>query len=222
MLYNSSKKIEEKLSIALWGDDFVKTLIILVMVVLLSGLVFLSCQNTLDTAEIITEEQQEEEPETSLGEQPGEEEPELPIVDGAHGGNQSFFFLPPLIQEPIFSGEPESELDLVIEIIDLSAENFLASFSTSYGEGPELIRYDSEEGHYIVNFSTRTYPITPGQIYRIRAFSGDTELGYIDILAVESPSDPETVEEEVFQRIYTGRTLPVKFRIEKESDSSSS
>jgi hypothetical protein len=126
------------------------------------------------------------------------------LPDGAHGGNEHFFFLPPLFPEPAPTGCFDGAQTPVVEICEWTGTECVAppiAVFTADGLGSEAVRVDLEEEHYIVNWHTKGLDRT--KTYRIRVLFRieegvpiEKELGHADVTI--------------------GRgTIPIKFRIEE-------
>lgn len=136
------------------------------------------------------------------------------IVDGAHGGNPYFFFLPPIVPQPEYSGIFDPHQFPVVEICLLGGsecESHLTSFVT--GSGAQDIRVEEDEEIYIVNWNTRAHGLSTEQRYRVSVRIGELELGYI-VMRIVAPGDRQNGAGLEFP-IVNGRTVPIKFRIEQ-------
>jgi hypothetical protein len=144
------------------------------------------------------------------------------ISDGAHGGTRGFFFLPPLVPTPTFTGTFNASLAPSVEICELTA-----SLEPACVGGPPVTRFepsaitvDATTGQYHVNWKSDDSPLDVAKNYRIRVFIGSSgegmELGFRDVHPVatpqEVPKDPESGDLYVFT---FGSNIPIKFRIEK-------
>src|SRR5262245_49214654 len=81
--------------------------------------------------------------------------PPAEIVDATHnGGNRYFFFLPPFVAQPTFSGTFDPSLSPVVEICEWTgaacALPIVARFTTTTGPGSETVRLDLPDSLYIV------------------------------------------------------------------------
>src|SRR2546426_6867607 len=112
--------------------------------------------------------------------------PQFQILDGAHsGGNPHFFFLPPLVPAPTFSGTSDGTQKPVVKVCEWSGTTCLtriAEFSVTSGTGAQVIRYDAKNQLYVVNWPTGqcvSGPCTldPTKTYRLRVLIGVAELG---------------------------------------------
>jgi len=135
------------------------------------------------------------------------------IQDGAHnGGSQSFFFLPPMVDNPSFEGIFEATLDPLVEILDLQKNMTVASF-TNAGTGSSKVRVDSTASHYIVNLHTSDLSLRSENAYRIRVSVAGTVQGFADVFVVDSAKELKTVDATQYVPLLNGTTLPIKFSI---------
>jgi len=143
------------------------------------------------------------------------------ISDGAHGGTHGFFFLPPLVPSPTFTGTFNASLKPSVEICELTASLPPACVGGPVTRfEPSAITVDATTGQYHVNWKTDDSPLDVAKNYRIRVFIGSSEdgmeLGFRDVHPVatpqEVPKDPESGDLYVFT---FGSNIPIKFRIEK-------
>ncbi len=149
--------------------------------------------------------------------------PLFEIVDAINNaGNQHFFFLPPLVPDPIVSGVFDGSLSPVVEICGGTATNPttgrcqdpLTEFTTSTGLGSETLRVVPEAEHYIANWHTDEFHLDPAKTYRIRVLVSGTELGHADVKPVSGGSMKDAKTQDVIP-LRDGRTLAIKFRIEE-------
>ncbi len=141
------------------------------------------------------------------------------IHDGAHSGeDQHFFFLPPMAPEPLLNGQFDGSLDPVVEIVDLSDNSVIETFTMTACVGSESIRVEPAYEHYIVNWHTNQNMLNEQVTYRIYVFIPanpvNIELGFADVDVVNSGKELKNVDTGEYIAIKNGRTLPVKFRIE--------
>jgi hypothetical protein len=149
--------------------------------------------------------------------------PRVPIsndfLDGrvAGRGNPHFFFLPPLVSQPTFSGEFNSRIQPVVDICQLDLT--LTPVDCAQGGqhiNPGSVRVDAPE-QYHVNWDTGEPQINVNLFYRIRVFgsSGGLLLGFADMDPVANGSQLKNVNTGEYIGLVNGRTLPIKFRIEQ-------
>ncbi|MBI2375634.1 MAG: thrombospondin type 3 repeat-containing protein [Deltaproteobacteria bacterium] len=158
-----------------------------------------------------------------------EESTSAPVIsDQAHnGGTAGFFFLPPLVPEPAHQGvfEPGLLDHLTVRIdqmgaVDGGAQATIQAFSSKLGPGAEriseTIRVDLAGEHYIVNWKTEDGAELSTELpYRITVSVAGRDLGFIDVDVVGTNKELRNVNTGDFIGLVDGRTLPVKFRIEK-------
>jgi len=160
--------------------------------------------------------------------------PSFAISDGSSGGNLHFFFLPPLVKQPSFSGTFNPNLLPSVEICHLTTDptcqNFVQRFAGS----------DIQVGSsYQVNWNTSPSVLTSGDIYRVRVILGSTpsgtasacpatsvsgfpasgpgckEFGFLDTKPVATPQEVPGTQIPGLYVFLNGSNNPVKFRIEK-------
>ena len=144
------------------------------------------------------------------------------IQDGNHAGNPNFFFLPPLVPNPVGSpnfnpGTFNAKLAPVVEVCRL-AGNPLLDPSTSCGPlvfGPASMALDATNQLYQLNWDTQASQLDATAFYRItvRGAARGTALGFLDIdPVVGGMKNPKTGDVFIFT---DGRTLPIKVRIQQ-------
>ena len=156
--------------------------------------------------------------------------PLLTISDAAHGGaNEHFYFLPPMVPAPAYDGTFDVSASPTVEVCEVGTDAYgaaecsatVASFAMGGDTGSESVRVDPEGEHYIVNWDTNacasgTCSLDPSLTYRIRVLDGDSELGYADVDVVSSGGQLRNVNTNEYLALIDGRTLPIKFRIERQ------
>jgi alpha-tubulin suppressor-like RCC1 family protein len=149
--------------------------------------------------------------------------PALEILDGAHLGETHFFFLPPIVPQPVFAGVTDAALSPEVRVCEwdgIACGAVVAAFSMTDGTASEVIRYDAVAEHYLVNWHTDrcawgACALDPDQDYRLRVLVGSLELGHADVDVVSSGRELRNVQTNEYIGLLNGRTLPVKFRIEQ-------
>jgi hypothetical protein len=144
--------------------------------------------------------------------------PDFLISDAVTGGNEHFYWLPPMADDPgSFTTAFDGSLSPVVRICDLAdcAANQVAEFTTTTGPGSETVRVMGEDQHYIVNWHTDESNVSPGPIYRITVLAGGTPLGFADVQFRASGQDAKNLSTDQIIGLLDGRTLPIKFRIEE-------
>ena len=129
------------------------------------------------------------------------------ISDGAHeDGNEHFYFLPPMVAQPTYSGTFDGSLSPVVQIS--GPNDFNVSLS---------VRVVPEDEHYIVNWHTDDlYDPGTDNEYRITVLVDKYELGYADMKVADSGRELKNIDTDEYVALKDGRTLPIKFRIEEE------
>ncbi len=143
------------------------------------------------------------------------------ISDGAHQGNTHFYFLPPMVPQPSFSGVFNPGLEPVVQICELSSTgcSTIASFTTTTGPGSETVRISGDL--YIVNWHTAQFNLDASKTYRIVVIVGTNTLGFADVDVVTSGNQLKNVNTGQYVPLLDDRTLPIKFRIERGALTSS-
>ena len=133
------------------------------------------------------------------------------------GGNPHFFFLPPLVPQPTFSGVFNPQIQPVVDIclLDLTLSPVdCAQPGQHINPGPVVI--DAPE-QYHVNWDTRQPAIDTTKFYRIQVFGSPDglRLGFADMDPVGNGSQLKNVNTNQYIGLVDGRTLPIRFRIER-------
>lgn len=139
------------------------------------------------------------------------------IFDGAHAddANQHFYFLPPMVSQPTYSGTFDGSLSPVVEISGPGLSDPVV-FTMESGRGSQRVRVAPEDEHYMVNWHTGgLYDPDTENVYRITVLVDGYELGYADVQLVNSGRKRKSVDTGEYVSLKDGSTLPVKFRIEK-------
>jgi hypothetical protein len=152
----------------------------------------------------------------------------LDLSDAAHGGRNGFYFLPPLVSAPRYTGLSDPNQLPTVAVCELVAPNtatahcgtVVTAFSRTSGTGSELVRYDDASQQYIVNWQTdqclaSSCTLDPTKTYRVRVLVGAVELGHADVVLVNNASQMKNAQTGDVVTLVNGRTLPVKFRIEQ-------
>ncbi|HEX4599854.1 MAG TPA: hypothetical protein VH116_00570 [Gemmatimonadales bacterium] len=142
------------------------------------------------------------------------------LSDGSvTGGNPHFFFLPPLVSQPSFSGTFNPNIRPVVEVCQLDVDVLnlpLGCNATAPLILPGVPVLDLADGLYQVNWDTGLSGVLDDGFYRIRvrAAPGGTVLGFADIQLVDNHSEVRNVNTDQYIGLTDGRTVPIKFRIE--------
>jgi len=150
----------------------------------------------------------------SCREQPSVTSPRRPaiaaaLLDGGQGGNPHFFFLPPLVAQPSFSGVLNPHLAPLVQICTLTSAGACDPTSAPLDPGPVLLRGD----HYEVIWHARAAGVAPARTYRVQVFAGGELLGFIDTQVDRTGGVATSAGGVIVGRGDRG-TLPIKFRIE--------
>lgn len=145
------------------------------------------------------------------------------ISDAANSGRAGFFFLPPLVGQPSTSGVVDESLRPTIDICDLGAaapdEASVCQAHTTtltFGDGTaNTIKFNASERAYHANWRTDTSNLLNGHYYRVSVAVAGTVLGFIDVTPVSGKNAVKNHESGDVVPLVDGRTLPLRFRIEK-------
>ena len=131
--------------------------------------------------------------------------PSFVISDGAHsGGNLHFYFLPPMVRNPSFSGTFDGTRTPIVRIAEAGVQ--LVELNASIPAGSE---------QYQVEWHTDRYNLDPAKTYRITILVGNIVLGFADVDVVSTGGQLKNVNTGDYIPLLDGRTLPIKFRIEQ-------
>jgi len=152
--------------------------------------------------------------------------PGRPLADFSDGrtatGNKHFFFLPPLVSQPSFSGVFNPTLKPIVSICQLDVDPLNNNKPIRCTPGvspisPGPVTADVAGQQYKVNWDTKQSGINPDLFYRIQVFGGAGQgdpLGFADVDPVNNGSGLKNVNTNEYIGLVDGRTLPIKFRIE--------
>ena len=151
--------------------------------------------------------------------------PSRGISDGAHDdgvnpSNDDFFFLPPMVKEPV--GNPNYKDDPFHTAMNPSVVICLLNDAgTGCVPGPAFKTFASGQvsvsptgEHYQANWDTKNPELNTDRLYRIQVFVGERRLGYADVDPVDSGRELRNVDTDEYIGLVDGRTLPIRFRIE--------
>src|SRR5882762_87736 len=156
--------------------------------------------------------------------------PEFAISDGVHeGGTPGFYFLPPVVAQPTFSGtfDPDiATLNPQIAICDITdgpdnncggagGTSALIVFTTT---STPAITVDPTTEQYGVSWDTRAAGFDADHTYRVHVTAGAEgarrELGFADVLLTTKPGQAKHVAPGDLIVVKDGRPLPIHYRIE--------
>src|SRR6266540_3565155 len=156
--------------------------------------------------------------------------PEFAISDGVHeGGTPGFYFLPPMVAQPPFSGTFDADITTLnpqIAICDITdgPDNDCGGV----GGTPAVIVFTTTTtpaitvnlttSQYQVNWNTRAAGFDAGHTYRVHVTAGASgarrELGFADVLLTTTPGQAKNLATGDLIAMKDGRPLPIHFRIE--------
>ena len=145
-----------------------------------------------------------------------EGQPQTTISDAAHAGAvPGFYFLPPMVPNPSYSGTFDGGLQPRVEICELSGSTCattIATYTTTSGTGGQTVQVGTSS--YQVSWHTNQFNLDPAKHYRISVYVGTFQLGYADVDVVSSGKELKNVDTQEYIPLQDDRTLPIKFRIE--------
>jgi hypothetical protein len=141
------------------------------------------------------------------------------ISDAAHAGAvPGFYFLAPLVPTPAFSGTFDPAVTPRAEICVLNGAScgaVIAQFEMTGVAGSDVIRVDAPQQTYSFNWHTDRFDLDVTKHYRISIYVGALRLGFADVDPVSTGKELKNVDTQQYIPLVDGRTLPVKFRVEK-------
>jgi alpha-tubulin suppressor-like RCC1 family protein len=158
--------------------------------------------------------------------------PSSVISDAVHeGGTPGFYFLPPMVSQPAFTGTFDADIATLnpqIAICDITNGLDTDCGGSSAGATPAVVVFttvstpaitlDATTPQYQVNWDTKAAGFVAGHSYRLHVRAGAAaarrELGFADILLTTTPGQAKHLASDGLIVLQDGRTLPVHFRIE--------
>jgi hypothetical protein len=143
---------------------------------------------------------------------PDSGKPSFAISDGAHPpGQAGFYFLPPLVPRPTYSGQFDPTKSPAVRIICTGATGpQCPTFMTA------SVKVDSKGERYVASWKgtkvDRNVELGPGR-YRIEVSIGQNLIGYADIWFVLKNADLTSVST-AYIGMVAGRLVDIPFRIE--------
>ena len=132
------------------------------------------------------------------------------IFDGSQtNGNPHFFFLPPMVSQPTFSGALNANVAPRVQICILNGAACDPGISPI---NPGTVQLDGD--HYLVNWNTGATDVSTSLMYRIQVFAAGELLGFADVQPVTNGSQLKNLKTGDIIGLVDGRTLPIRFRIE--------
>ena len=133
------------------------------------------------------------------------------LLDGGHGGNPHFFFLPPIAPTPTPNGPFNPRLVPVVEICSALEAPCAASHSLATLAPVNL----QDTTQYHVNWNPKLLHLLAGTSVRIIVRVGTAHiLGFTDVDLVSSANARQGPPNTNLQLV-DGQTLPIKFRVEQ-------
>lgn len=146
------------------------------------------------------------------------------IIDAARGGQAGFYWLPPMVKQPAYSGTFDATLTGPRAPF-ISVQRCLETRLDVCGAGEEIARLsttlDAQGERYRANWDTKMPGVDAGQRYRliigVEVALGGTPhtFGRADIVLAENGAEAKNLTSGEQIGLVDGRTLPVAFRIEQ-------
>lgn len=143
------------------------------------------------------------------GPQGSEQQQSAVISDSAHEGRVGFYFLPPLVSQPHAAGTFDPSFAPRVEIRDLTLGTVVVTFE------PAEIEVDQATEQYSVNWDTKSTELDAAHTYRITVMLYEVVIGFADVDVVASGRELKNVVSDEYIALLDGRTLPIKFRLER-------
>jgi hypothetical protein len=145
-----------------------------------------------------------------------ESRPLTTISDAAHSGAvPGFYFLPPMVSSPAYSGTFDGGLQPTVQICELvgtACGPVIATYTTTSGTGGQTVQVGTSS--YQVSWHTNQFNLDPAKHYRISVYVGAFQLGFADVDVVSTGKELKNVDTQEYIPLLDDRTLPIKFRIE--------
>ena len=145
------------------------------------------------------------------------------IADGANGGPvDGFYFLPPMVPSPTYTGTFDGSRSPVAEICILNAARTECTGTVvktfNGGTASEAITVSLEGESYNANWTKATLNLSTGNnptFYRLTVRDGATVLGYADLWVVNKQGDLKSMPAG-YVGVVRNSAFQIKFRIETE------
>ena len=153
------------------------------------------------------------------------------ISDQDHGGVPGFVFLPPVVPPPASYGDfvPTVTPVVIAEQLDRDGA-VLRTLATYTRTAPAVERVrvhlqgdlpddgdPDPAGYFVVRFRSADFPVAGGDVVRFRVLVDERELGWADVKVLDQRRDRRLIDRSQYGFVVAGRTLRVKFRIDREA-----
>lgn len=142
--------------------------------------------------------------------------PSRSISDAAHGGGTAgFYFLPPLVAQPVDTGAFDPSRAVSVTVCRLGTQP-----TESCIVGSEVTisapTVDVNGSHYQSNWQTDATAFPADQYYRVSVVDGATHAayGHVDVFLGSTGRGFHSIDQSEFTPLLDGRTVPVMFRID--------
>jgi len=135
------------------------------------------------------------------------------ISDGPRGGNAHFYFLPPIVALPVYSGIFDAGLSPAVQVCVLTGSTCGSQIALFTSSTTPAVILQTKAQNYQVTWATKPHNLSTSIVYRILVRIGALELGYADLKVVASSRDLKSVGSG-FVGLVKGSPLLIKFRVE--------
>lgn len=135
------------------------------------------------------------------------------VSDGAHGGTGGFYFLSPLMSDPVTSGSFDPALSPAVRICALAGTDCGVTIASFDANTSPAVTVDTKEESYSVLWKTKDLNLDPSVTYRMEVRVASVLLGFADIDVVLSAGELKQVASG-YVGLVAGRPLAIRFRIE--------
>jgi len=142
---------------------------------------------------------------------PHPEPAQFVIADGAHGGVKSFYFLPPMVPVPQYSGTFDATKSPNVRVCQLSGGAcgiIIASF------GATQIKVDVTTESYSVVWKTKDAGLDASKVYRVEVLVGPQVMGFADVAVLSNGKQVKVLGANQTAAVVDGGALPIRFRLE--------
>ena len=133
------------------------------------------------------------------------------IADGAHGGVKGFYFLPPMVPAPAYSGTFDGTKSPTVRVCQLAGGACGVTVASYSGT---RVKVDRTAEAYSVVWKTKDTGLDPSKIYRVETLLGPQVLGFADLAVASNGKQLKLVDGGQFAIALDGGSLPIRFRLE--------
>jgi hypothetical protein len=136
---------------------------------------------------------------------------ETTLVDITPAG---FHFLPPIAGDVEASFDFDAGLAPEVKVCTSpTCDTVHARYTTTQGTGSEVVRADTGDEHYIVNWNLKATGAVAGEVYFVRVLLGGHVLGSAAVHVVATSREASNFRPDGSVVVVADRTLPIRFRV---------